>query len=131
MKKQGMLHAELARVIAGMGHGDLLVIGDAGLPVPPGVPCIDLAVRCGLPPMLEVTRAVADELQVEAQTVADELLDRENALAGGLRELFPEARFDICSHEELKRITERAKAIVRTGECTPYHNVVLRAGVVF
>lgn len=131
MKKQGLLHAALAEAVAGMGHGDLLVIGDAGLPVPPGVPCIDLAVRCGLPPMLDVTRAVADELQVEALTVADELLDRDDPLPTTLRDLFPNARFDICSHEELKRITERAKAIVRTGECTPYHNVVLRAGVVF
>jgi D-ribose pyranase len=131
MKKRGILHAALAEVIAGMGHGDLLVIGDAGLPVPPGVPIIDLAVRCGLPPMLEVTRAIAEELQVEALTVADELLDRDNALPAALRELFPGARFSLVSHDELKRMSARAKAVVRTGECTPYHNVVLTAGVVF
>lgn len=131
MKKRGILQAALAEVVAGMGHTDLLVIGDAGLPVPPGVPCIDLAVRCGLPPMLEVTRAIADELQVEALTVADELLDRESGLPEALRELFPGARLQLVSHEELKRLSARAKAVVRTGECTPYHNVVLAAGVVF
>ena len=131
MKKTGVLQHELSRTIAQMGHGDLLVIADAGLPVPPGVPCIDLAVRCGLPPMLDVTRAAAAELQVEAVTIADELLARDDALPAALRELFPGARFGHVSHDELKKISERAKAVVRTGECTPYCNVVLTSGVIF
>ena len=131
MKKRGVLHTALAETIAGMGHGDLLVIADAGLPVPPGVPCIDLAVRCGLPPMLEVTRAIAEELQVEALTVADELLARDEALPAALRDLFPDVRFGSVSHDELKRTSGRARAIVRTGECTPYCNVVLASGVTF
>jgi D-ribose pyranase len=131
VKKQGILNAELAEVIAGMGHTDLLVIADAGFPVPPGVPCIDLAVRCGLPPMLDVTEAVADELEIEALTVADELLSRGSELPDSLAELFPKAALAHISHEDLKQLSARAKAVVRTGECTPYHNVILRAGVVF
>jgi D-ribose pyranase len=131
VKKGGVLHAELSAAIGRMGHGDLLVIADAGLPVPPGVPCIDLAVRCGLPPMLEVTRAIAAELQVEEFTVADELLSRDGTLPAALRELFPGARPRHISHRELKRLSERARAVVRTGECTPYYNVVLASGVTF
>lgn len=131
MKKVGVLHHELAATIARMGHGDLLVIADAGLPVPPGVPCIDLAVRCGLPPLLEVARAVASELQVEAITVADELLARDADLPAALREIFPVASFSHLSHHDLKRLSERARAVVRTGECTPYANVVLASGVTF
>jgi D-ribose pyranase len=131
MKKRGVLHTALAEVIAGMGHGDLLVIADAGLPVPSGVPCIDLAVRCGLPPMLEVTQAVAEELHVEELTVADELLARDEALPAALRDLFRNARVRSVSHDELKRMSGQARAIVRTGECTPYCNVVLTGGVTF
>jgi D-ribose pyranase len=131
VKKGGVLHAELSAAIGRMGHGDLLVIADAGLPVPPGVPCIDLAVRCGLPSMLEVTRAIAAELQVEEFTVADELLSRDGTLPAALRELFPKARPRHISHRELKRLSERARVVVRTGECTPYYNVVLASGVTF
>ncbi len=131
MKKLGVLQHALAETIASMGHGDLLVIADAGLPVPLGVLCIDVAVRCGLPPMLEVTRTVAEELQVEAVTIADELLSRDEALPEALREVFPNARFGHVSHDELKRLSERARAIVRTGECTPYNNVILASGVTF
>lgn len=131
MKKRGLLQHALAETIASMGHTDLLVIADAGLPVPLGVTCIDLAVCCGLPPLLEVTRAVADELQVEEIIVADELLARDETLPAALRELFPDARFRHLTHDELKRLSADARAVVRTGECTPYHNVILRSGVTF
>ena len=131
MKKRGLLQHTLAETIASMGHTDLLVIADAGLPVPPGVPCIDLAVRCGLPPLLDVARAVADELQVEEIILADELLARDEVLPAALRELFPEACFRHVSHDELKRLSARARAVVRTGECTPYNNVILGSGVTF
>ena len=109
MRKRGLLQHALAGTIASMGHTDLLVIADAGLPVPPGVTCIDLAVRCGLPRMLDVAGVVADELQVEEIIVAEELLAR----------------------DELKRLSAQARAVVRTGECTPYHNVILVSGVTF
>ena len=58
MKRTGILHAELSGLVAAMGHGDTLVIGDAGLPVPPGVRCIDLAVSPGVPRFQQVVDAV-------------------------------------------------------------------------
>ena len=131
MKKTGVLNAPLARVIAAMGHTDSIVIADAGLPVPPGVPCIDLAVSPGIPAMLDVARAVASELQVERMLLADELLARRSDLPDALRALFPHATVDAAPHEAFKRATANARAIVRTGECTPYANVLLTSGVVF
>ncbi len=131
MKKTGVLNRPLSEVIAAMGHTDRLVIADAGLPVPPGVPCIDLAVVCGLPPLLEVARAVAAELQVEALTLATELEARDSALPAALERLFPGARLGYVPHDELKRLAAGARAVVRTGECTPYANVILGSGVTF
>ncbi len=43
MKRTALLHAELSHAIASLGHGDMLVIGDVGLPIPPGPRRIDLA----------------------------------------------------------------------------------------
>jgi D-ribose pyranase len=132
MKKSGILQRELARTIAAMGHTDLLVIADAGLPVPPGVPCIDLAVVGGVPPMLEVLRAVSSELQVEGITLAEELKARGRAgMVDEIAALFPGVRTDWLPHEEFKALTARARAVVRTGEFSPYANVILHAGVVF
>ena len=131
MKKTGILNHQLAAIIAATGHTDLLVVADAGLPVPPGVPCVDLAVIAGLPPFLDVVRAIAAELQVEALTLADELLARDETLPAALRALFPDAALRYLPHDEFKRLTAGARAVVRTGECTPYNNVILTAGVAF
>jgi D-ribose pyranase len=131
VKKSGILNHQLAGVIAAMGHTDLLVVADAGFPVPPGVLCVDLAVTAGLPPFLDVTRAIAAELEVEALTIADESLARDPALAEALQRIFPAAHVHHLPHEDFKRLSARARAVVRTGECTPYHNVILTAGVTF
>ena len=131
MKRTPLLHAELSRVIASMGHGDLLVIGDAGLPIPDGPLRIDLAVSRGVPGFADVLQAVLSELQVERALIATEA-GLHNAATppvwcAPLQPLVPEA----VSHEELKRLCRGARAMVRTGECTPYMNMLLYAGVAF
>ena len=78
-----------------------------------------------------VTTAVALELQVEAIVLADELLARDQTLTATTQSLFPGASLSSVPHEEFKQMSESAIAIVRTGECTPYYNVVLISGVTY
>jgi len=131
MKKSGVLNHRLADVIARIGHTQRLIIADAGLPVPPGVERIDLAVTPGLPGVVDVVRAIAAELQVEAMVVADELMRGNHALANEFRAIFPAADFSSVPHTTFKQLSEDAIAIVRTGECTPYANLMLISGVTF
>jgi D-ribose pyranase len=132
MRRSGLLHAELNRVIAAMGHTDTLVIADVGLPVPHGVPCIDLAVLPGTPSFATVFDAVYAELAVERVTVAREIHERNPALVALSRRLAGDGlTVDEVSHDDLKRLTARAVAVVRTGETSPYANVILHAGVTF
>jgi D-ribose pyranase len=132
MKRSGLLHAELNRVIAAMGHTDTLVIGDVGLPVPLGVPCIDLAVLPGTPDFATVFEAVYAELAVESVTVASEIHARNPALVKLAARLGKDGlAVNEVSHEDLKKFSARAVAVVRTGETSPYANVILHAGVTF
>ncbi|HTT13183.1 MAG TPA: D-ribose pyranase [Burkholderiaceae bacterium] len=131
MKKTTLLHAELSRMIARLGHGDTLVIADAGLPVPEGTPCIDLAVTRGVPSFPQVLAAVLSEMQVERIIVARELRARSPGMHEHIAAAFPGVTAEEISHAELKALTRQARAVVRTGEFTPYANVVLVAGVVF
>ena len=133
MKRAALLNIELSQIIAAMGHGDMLVIGDAGLPVPPGVRRVDLAVARGVPSLDQVLQAILSELQVEAAIVANECLDGQQLpawyqqrQADGL----PSAP-QCVSHEEFKAMSRQAVAVMRTGECTPYANIALRSGVAF
>lgn len=132
MKRNGLLHAELNRIIAAMGHTDTLVIGDVGLPVPHGVPCIDLAVLPGTPTFASVFDAVFAELAVERATVASEIHAHNPAMVA-LKDRIEKAgvAVDELFHEDFKAATRRAVAVVRTGETSPYANIILHAGVTF
>lgn len=127
MKRTALLHAELSGLVAGLGHGDLLVIGDAGLPVPRGVRVVDLAVTLGIPRVFDVLDAVLAEMVVERSALAEEA---GADLAAGFR-----ARqigtVALMPHAALKAAMAEARAVVRTGEFTPYANICLYAGVAF
>jgi D-ribose pyranase len=131
MKKRGILQHELVHVIATLGHTDSLVIADAGLPIPQGVQRIDLAVTAGIPRFADVTRAVLDEMQVERAILAREMRVKSPALHEELLALLGAIPVDEMSHDDFKRMTQQARAVVRTGEFTPYANVILVAGVIF
>jgi len=131
MKRTTLLHAELSDVVARLGHGDLLVLGDAGLPIPDGPRRIDLAVSADVPRLQEVLAAVLAEMQVEGAVVAEELAPRNPAVHAELRRQLGDTPVQTLSHEQFKLATRQARAIVRTGEFSPYANVILRSGVVF
>jgi D-ribose pyranase len=131
MKRTPLLHAELSEVIARLGHGDLLVLADAGLPIPDGPRRIDLAVTANVPRLQDVLAAVLSEMQVEGAVIADELAPANPGVHAQLLRQLGALPVATLSHEHFKTATRDARAIVRTGEFSPYANVILRAGVVF
>jgi D-ribose pyranase len=134
MKKTPLLNVALSRLIASLGHGDKVVIGDAGLPVPPGVELIDLALTHGIPDFVSTLNVVLSEMQVESHVLAQEILDRKPSALAVLDELNARGvvgRRELLGHEQFKILSRQARAIIRTGECQPYCNIVLVAGVTF
>jgi D-ribose pyranase len=131
MKKGRLLHAALSETIATLGHGDMLVIGDAGLPIPPGPRRIDLALTQGVPEFIQTLRVVLEEMQVERVIVAEETSRVSPHILQAVQSLLPQTEIETVSHAALKAMTHGVRAVVRTGEFTPYANVILVAGVVF
>jgi D-ribose pyranase len=130
MKKTPLLNIALSQLIASLGHGDSIVIGDAGLPVPPGVPLIDLALMRGVPGFMDTLQTILAEMHVEQYVLADELAERSPQLAQQIG-LLGLAGKQTMPHEDFKRRTQQARAVIRTGEFTPYANIILISGVVF
>lgn len=134
MKKTPLLNIALSRVVASLGHGEVLMIVDAGMPVPPGVELIDLALTRGVPDFITVLDTVLAEMQVESHVLADEIFTQQPPALATLESLHASGALGQrrqLSHDELKVLSRNAKAIVRTGECQPYSNIALVAGVVF
>jgi len=132
LKKIGILHHELSEAIAKSAHHDTFVIGDAGLPVPDGVQLIDLALVEGQPSFMTTLKAVLKELHVEEAIIDTEMAEvsphKEEELQATIRDQFP---VKAVPHAELQEMAKDAKVVIRTGEFTPYCNIILVAGVLF
>lgn len=131
MKKIGILNQPLSAVIAGLGHMDSLVIADAGLPIPAGPQRIDLALAQGVPTFLKTLGVVLTEMQVEKAIVAAEMLQVSPDLYAAVQKRLGDIPIETVTHSIFKEQTRSARAVVRTGEFTPYANIILVAGVVF
>ena len=128
MKKIGILNAEISKIIAESAHTDMIMIGDAGMPVPKGVKFIDLAVSEGIPGFLDVLEKVLEELHIEGAVIDLELKEKNPQYREKILKLL---KVEEIPHEELKAISKNCVAAIRTGEFTPYSNIILKSGVVF
>ncbi|MEJ2635205.1 MAG: D-ribose pyranase [Calditrichia bacterium] len=137
MKKTSLINAPLSAVIARMGHGDHLVVADSGLPIPYGKELVDLAITPGLPRLLDVLKVILQELKVEEVIVTNEMEKRSPDFFNALNTLLNEELTGVpvrkISHEQFKKLTRETHniAFARTGEATPFSNLILVAGVVF
>ncbi len=129
MRRGGILNAQLAGALARLGHTDTLVVCDAGLPIPPGPEVVDLAFKLGIPAFETVLSGILEELVVEGATAAEEIETQNPHSHELIKARLPD--LELVPHEELKRKVAGAKLVVRTGEATPYSNVVLSCGVPF
>jgi D-ribose pyranase len=138
MKKTALINAELSYLVASLGHYDEITICDAGLPIPDAVQRIDLALTHGVPCFIDTVQVLLGEMQITGVVLAQEFKDVSPKLHGALLKLIDKEQSEgndiavtYIDHEEFKSRTQHSKAVVRTGECTPYANVIFQAGVVF
>lgn len=131
MKINGILNSPISRVLSYMRHTDTLCIGDCGLPCPDGVELIDVSLELGKPSFMEVLTVVAREMKIEKITLAAEIQTKNDAVLKQVQALFPNLSICFISHDDFKRQTKQCKAIIRTGEVTPYANIILQSACIF
>lgn len=131
LKKTGILNAQLMQNIAGLGHTDLFLIGDAGMPVPQGVPIVDLALVGGVPTFEQVLKAVLAETKIEHYFISDKTKTENSSVYKLIQNELQDASCEEMPHTNLKEFTKNCKFAIRTGEFTPFSNIVLQAGCVF
>lgn len=129
MKRSGILNRRLAGAVAELGHGDRVLVCDAGMPIPAGPKVVDLAFIAGVPSFADVLDGLLAELVVEGGTAPTEVRTANPDAAALLERSLPV--LDFVPHDELKALSAGARLVVRTGEARPYANVLLRCGVFF
>lgn len=135
MKRNGILNADISRVLSYMGHTDTLAVGDCGLPIPEETERIDLALKLGVPSFMEVLGEVVKEMKIEKVILAEEIKEKNPkileeilAVVGGMDTA---CEVVYVPHSELKAQTKTCRAVVRTGETTPYANIILQSACLF
>lgn len=131
MKKNGILNADISRVLSYMGHTDHLCVGDCGLPIPDTTERIDLTVSFGNPSFMEVLKEVVKDMKVEKIILAEEIKEQNPEQLKNVLNLFPGIEVEYVSHVKLKEMSGSCKAVIRTGETTPYSNIILQSGCIF
>lgn len=135
MKRNGIINADISRVLSYMGHTDTLAVGDCGLPIPEETERIDLSLKLGVPSFMDVLEEVAGEMKIEKIVLAEEIREKNPEVLEEILALFHktdmECAIEYVSHEELKARTKICKAVIRTGETTPYANIILQSACLF
>lgn len=132
MKQHGILNSHISKVLSDMGHTDQLTIADCGLPIPNQVDKIDLAIDLGFPSFLKVLDTVKTDMKIETIYLAEEIkVHNPQLLQKIIASLGEDMQVHFISHQEFKERTAQSKAIIRTGEATPYANIILESGVIF
>lgn len=131
MKKTGLLNSQISEVISKMGHTDEIAIGDCGLPIPKEAERIDLALTKNIPAFIDTLKAVLLELEIQEVKIAEETKMQSPELYKEIIDLLGNVKISFMSHDDLKLELKKCKAVIRTGEQTPYANIILQSGVVF
>lgn len=133
LKKNGILNSDISRVLSYLGHTDTIAIGDCGLPIPDETERIDLSLAFGIPTFMQTLKIVAQDIKIEKMILAEEIKTNNPDVLKQVETLFDNQEIDIefVSHSQLKERTKQCKAVIRTGETTPYANIILQAGCIF
>ena len=130
MKRNGILNFGLNQALAAMGHGDLMIVCDAGFPIPTQVNRVDLAIVADVPDLETVLTAIRADFIAEKFGYADEMAQNNPRLKEKVDRIFAGAELVTFPHaQSLTKLAAKAKFIVRTGAFDPWGNIILYSGV--
>lgn len=128
MLKEGILNSSLIKILAETGHTDFLVFCDKGFPIPKEPERLDLSLIDDIPKITDVVEAVSKQFVIDRIYISNEMKDISEDYHDYLMKKFPMYKFEYVSHIELKEMSNEARAVIRTGDTTPYSNMIVVSG---
>ncbi|REH97256.1 D-ribose pyranase [Staphylococcus felis] len=134
MEKTRVLNSHISKAIATIGHFDLLTINDAGMPIPNDDRRMDLAITKELPRFIDVLEVVLSEMEIQKVYLAEEIKSNNPTQLQQIKNLLDEnVEIAYIPHSEMKTYLSHPlnKGNIRTGEVTPFSNIILESNVTF
>lgn len=130
MKEHGILNSEISKRLSDLGHTDLIAIGDCGLPIDSDKK-IDLVLKLGEPKFIDVLEVLLEDFGCEHYILASEIKEKNPDQEAAIKHLLEGVSSEYISHEDFKKKLDEVKFVIRTGESTPYSNIILRSKNIF
>lgn len=130
MKEHGILNSEISKRLSDLGHTDLIAVGDCGLPIDSDKK-IDLALKLGEPKFIDVLEVLLEDFGCEHYILASEIKEKNPDQEAAIKNLLAGVSSEYISHEDFKKKLDDVKFVIRTGENTPYSNIILRSKNIF
>jgi D-ribose pyranase len=128
MLETEIINRDLSRILSGQGHGDLLLITDAGFAIPKELEVADLSLDVNQPKVLTVLQTLKKAFSVEKIILADETRQHNPGYFEAITKVWGDIPVEIITHAELKAKSREVKAVIRTGDFTSFANVILVSG---
>lgn len=121
-----LLNPAVAALIRQVNHTQLLLIADRGFPVPPLPIVVDLSLVADVPTVPQVLDAVLPDLPADRIILAEE--HRTTAPAQAEEHGRLAVALEFVPHVQFKRLARHAVGCIRTGDATPYANLLVVGG---
>lgn len=129
MNETGPLNRNLSSILAEQGHGDKIMVVDAGFAIPNGVRVLDLSLKANFPTVYDVLMELKEHFSVEGLIMSNETKKTNPLFFKSILKVFEiNQEVELLDHAELVKMASTAKAIIRTGDFTAYGNVMLISG---
>ena len=128
MLKSGILNPHVLNLLARIRHTNTLVISDWAFPFWPQIETVDISLTHGIPTVLDVLSLIKPVFQIGRIWQAEEFLthNSQETLAK-FNSLFGDIPLTREAHLDFKKRVPLAIGLIRTGDATPYGNVIIES----
>lgn len=128
MLKTGILNPHLLDLIARIRHTNTLVISDWAFPFWPEIETVDISLTHGIPTVLDVLDLLTPVFQIGRIWQADEFVAANTAdTVERFAKSFGQIPLTREAHVDFKKRVPHAIGLIRTGDPTPYGNIILES----
>ena len=131
MIQTGILNPHVLDLIARVRHTNTLVISDWAFPFWPEIETVDISLTHNIPTVLDVLDLLKQNYKIGKIWQAEEFIatnteDKIKAFDTSFAEI-PDVQVTRLGHNDLKKMVPQAIGLIRTGDATPYGNIILES----
>lgn len=131
MIQSGILNPNLLSLIARIRHTNTLVIADWAFPFWPQIETVDISLSHGVPTILQVLDVLKPNFKIGKIWQAEQFVtSNPPGTVARFDQSFseiPNLSVERLLHNDFKKLVPGAIGLIRTGDATPYGNIILES----